>query len=81
MLTTSKTCPPTPAEAKALAERLLSNLSGNELHKAFDQASNAILSSLGYSDFVDAFVRAVNDYHGASSQSATAVQTEGMENG
>ncbi len=55
MLTISKTCPPTPAEAKALAERLSNTLSGDELHKAFDQASNSILSSLGYSDFVEAF--------------------------
>lgn len=63
MLTTSKTCPITPAEAKALAEQLTSNLSGNELHKAFDQASNNLLCSLGYSEFVEAFKKATENYH------------------
>lgn len=71
MLTISKTCPPTPAEAKALAEQLTNTLNGDALHKAFDQASNNILSSLGYSDFVDAFLNAVAGYHD------TAI--EGME--
>jgi hypothetical protein len=66
MLTISKTCPPTPVEAKALADQLLNNLNGDELHKAFDQASNAILSSLGYSDFVDTFVHATDGYHKSS---------------
>lgn len=63
MLITSKTCPPTPDEAKALAEQLTSNLSGDALHRAFDQASNSLLCSLGYSEFVAAFRNATEGYH------------------
>jgi hypothetical protein len=64
MLTTWKTCPPTPDEAKALAEQLTSNLNGDALHRAFDQASNSLLCSLGYGDFVGAFIAATEGYHG-----------------
>lgn len=63
MQITWKTCPPTPAEAKAVAGTLTSQMSGDGLHKAFDQLSNELLSSLGYSDFVDAFKRATEGYH------------------
>jgi hypothetical protein len=70
MLITSKTCPPTPDEAKALAEQLTSTLSGDALHKAFDQASNSLLCNLGYSDFVGAFITATGGYHATQSQEA-----------
>ena len=63
MLITSKTCPLTPAEAKELAERLTTNFSGNTLHKEFDQASNNLLISLGYSEFVNTFKKATEGYH------------------
>jgi len=63
MLTTSKTCPLTPEEAKALAEQLTTNFSGNMLHKEFDQASNNLLISLGYSEFVNTFKKATEGYH------------------
>jgi len=63
MLTTLKTCPLTPVEAKALAVRLTKTLSGDELHRAFDQASNDILSSLGYFEFVAEFKSATLGYH------------------
>lgn len=55
--------PPTPAAAAAQSRELTKQLTGNELHKAFDQMSNQLLCSLGYSEFVDAFVAATEGYH------------------
>ena len=63
MLTIWKTRPATPVEAAHMASELTRTLSGDPLHKAFDQASNAILSSLGFGDFVAEFERATHGYH------------------
>lgn len=53
----------TPEEAALLAKHLTGSLSGDELHKAFDAASNQILISLGFGEFVSAFLSAVEGYH------------------
>jgi len=60
---TLKTCPPTPAEAAEMAREITRTLSGHAMHKAFDKASNELLSNLGFGEFVAAFELATAGYH------------------
>lgn len=60
---TLRTCQPTPEAAALLARDITRTLSGHAMHKAFDQASNAILRDLGFGEFVAAFELATEGYH------------------
>lgn len=63
MLTNLREGALTPEQAASMARTMTKDLSGSELHKAFDRASNEILRSLGFGDFVDQFMSAVAGYH------------------
>lgn len=54
---------PTPVEFAERCKEIAADLTGHEMHKAFDLLSNETLCSLGYSEGVEIFRAGVRDYH------------------
>lgn len=52
-----------PADFAARCREIVTTLKGHEMHRAFDEETNALLSSLGYSEGCDIFIAAVAPLH------------------
>lgn len=68
--------PQSPAEFAEQCRQIVTSFAGHEMHREFDEATNALLCSLGYSEGCEIFIAAVAPLHSTPARLTPQGSTE-----